>query len=149
MRGLASPHPILGAIFCRDWSCSSLLLGSDMFLAGCWYIAVFAVFPFGCCLARVAQFGPNGWAGFTGDNAPRTMFPFIVVRPKMLRIMAGTHQMGSCTRELDYVGDDLTMFPYAAQCLELLSTCHASAYGALVIFYGPCNLAGHMFVVVT
>ena len=59
----------------------------------------------------------------------------------MLRIMAGTHQKDSCLRrtgKLDYLGDDFTVFPYAAQCLDFSVTCSASAHGALVIFYGPC-----------
>ena len=36
-------------------------------------------------------------AGFTGDDAPRIMFPSGVVRPKMLRIMAGLVQKDSCS----------------------------------------------------
>ena len=36
-------------------------------------------------------------AGFTGDDVPRVMFPSGVVRPKMLRIMAGMVQKDSCS----------------------------------------------------
>ena len=47
--------------------------------------------------------------GFTGDPASRAVFlPF--VRPKMLRIMAGTHQKDSCpsrTGKLNFLGDYL------------------------------------------
>ena len=79
----------------------------------------------------------QGW--FAGDPAPRALFlPF--VRPKMLRIMASMHQRDSCPRrtgKLDYLGDDFTMFPYAAECLDFSVTCYASAYGALVVFYIP------------
>ena len=82
------------------------------------------------------------WAGFTGD-----VFPFIVVRPKTLRIMAGTHQMDSCTGELDYLGDDFTVFPNAAQCLAFCGACHASANGALVTLNGLVS-GSHMVVVV-
>ena len=35
------------------------------------------------------------WAGFTGDDAPRAVLLFLVVRPKMLGIMAGMDQKDS------------------------------------------------------
>ena len=37
------------------------------------------------------------YAGFTGDDVPRVMIPSGVVRPKMLRIMAGMVQKDSCS----------------------------------------------------
>ena len=36
-------------------------------------------------------------AGFTGDYAPRVMFPSGVARPKMLRILAGMDQKDCCS----------------------------------------------------
>ena len=67
------------------------------------------------CCAIFWQLHVQGW--FAGDPAPRDVFlPF--VWPKMLRIMAGTHRKDSCPRRtgnLDCLGDDFTMFPYAAQ----------------------------------
>ena len=36
-------------------------------------------------------------AGFTGDYAPRVMFPSGVARPKMLRILAGMYQKDCCS----------------------------------------------------
>ena len=49
--GIPSPHP--GCHFLPRMVVLVAVLGSDMFLAGCWYIAVLAVFPFGCRLARL------------------------------------------------------------------------------------------------
>ena len=37
------------------------------------------------------------YAGFTGDDAPRVMFPSGVARPKMLRILAGIDQKDRCS----------------------------------------------------
>ena len=60
--------------------------------------------------------------GSSGDSSPHAVFlPFD--RPKMLRIMAGTHLKDSCPRRtgiLDYLGDDL------------------------VFFYGPCIWQSHV-----
>ena len=43
-----------------------------------------------------ALFFDNGsgllMAGFSGDAAPRALFLCVVVGPKMLRVMTGTHQ---------------------------------------------------------
>ena len=41
--------------------------------------------------------GSLAGAGFTGDDVPRVTFPSGVVRPKMLRIMAGLVQKDSCS----------------------------------------------------
>ena len=52
-----------------------------------------------------------GWFGWFFSR----FVPCCVYRPEMPRIMAGTHQKDSCSRctgKLDYLGDDLTMFPY-------------------------------------
>ena len=43
------------------------------------------------------------YAGFTGYNTPRVMFPSVDARPKMLCIMAGMHQEDSCAV---FAGDD-------------------------------------------
>ena len=87
------------------------------------------------------RYGPEGqlcssW-GFTGDDAPRAVQPFLVVRPKMLGIMAGMDQKDSCLEEYRknwvLLGDGFTTFPYAAQCLDFSVACYASAYSALAI----------------
>ena len=39
------------------------------------------------------------FAGFTGDDAPRAVLLFFVVRPKMLGIMAGVTQKDSCLKK--------------------------------------------------
>ena len=49
----------------------------------------------GCARCRQRQWFACS-AGFTGDDVPRVMFPSGVVRPKMLRIMAGLVQKDSC-----------------------------------------------------
>ena len=52
-------------------------------------------------------------AGFPGDTAPRAVFLCVIVRPKMLRIMASTHQKDSCPRrtgKFHYLGDDVVFF---------------------------------------
>ena len=46
--------------------------------------------------------------------------------------------------KLDYLGDDFTLFPSAAQCLDFSVTCYASANGVLVIFYVPLS-DSHLF----
>ena len=86
-------------------------------------------------------------AGLVWLVASRALFPVIVCRPEMLRIMAGMHQKGQLPeayRQLDYLGDDFTMFPNAAQCLDFSVTCYASAYGVLVIFNVPLS-DSHLF----
>ena len=53
-----------------------------------------------------------------------------------------SRERDSCSRrtgKLDYLGDDFTLFPSAAQCLDFSVTCYASAYGVLVIFYVPLS----------
>ena len=88
MRGLASPHTILGAIRVVD--------KGGMFKAG-----VAGLFHFVLCSFRLVpgpdawrhgRFGPEGQLcsalGFAGDYSPRSMFPSVDDRPKMLDIMA-------------------------------------------------------------
>ena len=95
MRGLASPHPFLGAT-------------SGVESVGWWRV------PFGFWQARDAQH--HGWygpevllqfvdnpvsgmcrVGFTGFYAPRVMFPSGGARPRMLCVMAGMDQKDSCS----------------------------------------------------
>ena len=48
------------------------------------------------CRARVDNGSCVLWAGFTGDDALRAVFPSVVVRPKMLGVMAGLDQKDGC-----------------------------------------------------
>ena len=41
------------------------------------------------------------FVGFTGDDAPRAVLPSLIVRPKMLGIMAGMDQKDSCLRSTE------------------------------------------------
>ena len=67
--------------------------------------------------------------GFTGDAAPRDVFLCVVVRPKMLGIMAGLDQKDSCVEEYRngfYGENGFTIFPFSAQCLDSSGTRYAS-----------------------
>ena len=59
-------------------------------------------------------------AGFTGDDAPRAVLPFIVVKPMMLGIMAGVTQVEICLKEYRKFGFFWEM------------TSHVSVFGSLV-----------------
>ena len=56
-------------------------------------------------------------AGFPGDAAPPAVFLFLVVRPKMLCIMAGVTQKDLCLEEylkIVFFWEICHMFPYSA-----------------------------------
>ena len=54
--------------------------------------------------ALVVDSGGIFMVGFTGDDAPRAVLFFLVVRPKMLGIMAGLDQKDSCLEEYRKTG---------------------------------------------
>ena len=54
------------------------------------------------------------FAGFTGDDAPRAVLLFFVVRPKMFGIMAGMTQKDSCLEEYHKIGFFWEMTSYVS-----------------------------------
>ena len=54
------------------------------------------------------------FAGFTGDDVPRAVLLFFVVRPKMLGIMAGMTQKDSCLEEYRKIGFFWEMTSYVS-----------------------------------
>ena len=72
-----------------------------------------------------------GKAGIACDNAPRAVFSSMVLKPMMLRIMAGMLQNDSCPRrtgKLDFLGDDVVFF-YGPSYLEVTcSSCLLEEY---------------------
>ena len=86
---------------------------------------------------------------FTGDVAPRAVLlsfvPSGVVRPKMLRITAGTHQKDSCPRRtgnLDYLGDYFIM---VSVCSALLGFLCFMLYVSLRLFSAASVSGSHLF----
>ena len=83
-------------------------------------------------------------AGFTGDDVPCIMFPSGVVRPKMLRIMAGMVQKDSCSGMARLV---LLVTVHLVLCflpsLQARDARHHGRYGpeGLVCWFLPMSLA--------
>ena len=116
--------PCIMAGMCEMDSSSPVVdYGSGKCLAGlAGYDALHVMFPSDvdrprmlCIMADVDQkdrYSGMHKACIACDSAPRAVFlPF--VRPKMLRIMAGTHRKDICPRrtgKLDYLGDDVVFF---------------------------------------
>ena len=82
--------------------------------------------------------------GLAGSS--RALFPVVSTGP----IMAGTHQKDSCSRctgKLDYLGDDLIMFPYHRNAWT--SVLHATRQPAVLRFSSTAPLSdSHLFDVV-
>ena len=84
-------------------------------------------------------------AGFTGDDAPRAVLLFFVVRPKMLGIMAGLTQKDSCLEEYrknGFSGSLRHMFPYSALWFDI-GYIFISVYRGLV-FCSPFISGSHV-----
>ena len=60
------------------------------------------------------------WAGKTGDDAPRAVLFFLVVRPKMPSIMAGLDQMDSCLEKYRNTGLYWEISSYVSVCSAML-----------------------------
>ena len=87
-----------------------------------------------------------GWFGWFFSR----FVPCCVYRPEMPRIMAGTHQKDSCLRctgKLDYLGEDLIMFPYHRNAWT--SVLHAMRQRTVLRFSSTPPLSdSHLFDVV-
>ena len=62
------------------------------------------IFSVSQCRALVDNGSCMLLAGFACDDAPRAVFSFLVLRPKMLGIMAGMDQKDSCLKEYRKIG---------------------------------------------
>ena len=101
-------------------------------------------------LLRSSSTPAVAYAGLVWLVASRALFPVIVCRPEMLRIMAGMHQKDSCSRctgKLDYLGDDFTMFPYDRNAWT--SVLHALRQPTVLRLFSTAPLSdSHLFDVV-